>query len=64
MDLDYEKEYKELKEEFDKVFNKLYLATEENKQLVKENKKMEKRLNILIERVIDLSHQLGIEPRI
>ena len=62
--MDYEKEYKELKVEFDKVFNKLYLATEENKQLAKDYKKMEKRLNILIERVIDLSHQLGIEPRI
>ena len=60
--MDYEKEYKELKEEFDRVFNKLYLASEENKQLLKENKRLEKKVNMLIERVVDLSFRLGIKP--
>lgn len=61
---DYKKEYQELKIEFDRLFNQLYLALEEKKRLEKENKKLEKAVNKLSERVVDLSSRLGIKPSI
>lgn len=60
--VDFEQEYNELKKEFDRIFCKLYLAEEENKLLLKQNKQYEKKLDMLIERIVDLSHMLGIEP--
>ena len=62
--MDYKKEYEELKEEFDKLFAKLYLSEEEKKTLIRENRRLEKKLNMMIEKVVDLSSMLGIKPSI
>lgn len=56
--------YNDLKKEFDKIFAKLYLANEENKLLLKQNKMLEKKIDILLKRIVDLSNQLGIKPQI
>ena len=43
--MDFEKEYKELKVEFDRIFAELYLSKEENKMLEKEVRRMKRALD-------------------
>lgn len=40
-------EIQEQLEEKDRLFNKLYLATEENKTLLRENRKLERKIKML-----------------
>ena len=61
---DYRQEYEELKWEFDKIYSKLYLSEQENKDLKRENKRLEKKINMLIEKVVDLSSARGVKPSI
>lgn len=62
--MDYEKEYKELKKEFDRLFAKLYLAEEENKLLLKENKKMKKKMDLILNKLYHYASRLGEEVRL
>ena len=60
--MDFEKEYKELKVEFDRIFAELYLSKEENRMLEKEVRKMKRALDRAATRIVDLSSRLGIDP--
>lgn len=60
--MDFEKEYKELKVEFDRIFAELYLSKEENKMLEKEVRRMKRALDRAAARIVDLSSRLGIDP--
>lgn len=60
--MDFEKEYKELKVEFDRIFAELYLSKEENKMLEKEVRRMKRALDRAATRIVDLSSRLGIDP--
>lgn len=62
--LGYYKEHFEVIEEElvekEKLFSKLYLATEENKALTKELKRLEKKYQMLVDRLVDYASRLGI----
>lgn len=60
--MDFEKEYKELKVEFDRIFAELYLSKEENRMLEKEVRRMKRALDRAATRIVDLSSRLGIDP--
>ena len=48
-------------EEKDRLFAKLYVATEDNKLLLKQNRALERKNKMLQDQVADLKHQLVIE---
>ncbi len=69
--MDFEKEYNELKEEFERLWKKLYLSEEENKTLKKEIKKLEKEKDKsekntykLLGIIYDYAARLGETPHI
>ena len=47
--------------EKDRLFAKLYLATEDNKLLLKQNRSLERKNKMLQDQVADLKHQLVIQ---
>lgn len=56
--------YNDLKKEFDKIFAKLYLANEENKMLLKENKQLKKKIDYLLGRIVNYASRLGEKPEL
>ena len=46
-------------QEFDRIFNQLYLANETIKELTREKHKQEKQINRLLEEIRDLKKRLG-----
>ena len=54
----------ELQKEFDRIFNLLFLANEENKRLLKEVKKLERKNAMLKDRLLDLSNRYGCDIKL
>ena len=47
------------RDEFDRIFNMLYLSNERVKELTRENHKQEKNIQRLLEEIRDLKNRLG-----
>ena len=56
--------YNDLKKEFDNIFAKLYLANEENKMLLKENRQLKKKIDYLLDKIVNYASRLGEKPEL
>lgn len=57
--MDYEKEYNELKKEFNRIAGMLYIANDKISTLEKVNHKQEKQIDKLIDMIRDYKIRLG-----